>query len=349
VPTPTLLLDYDNRPGKHCGSTAMRNLLHHYCGLDLQEEEVFGLGSTIDCMVLEDEVVTPHVMVFGRGITMEVDIAAALEVDYREEIELDDDKAWATVLEELKAGRPTMLSGDALYLEYKFSPVHFPAHRFVLVGHDPETNEAIVADRLVAATQRTSLDSLRTCRNPRAFLSTYNLWGRFHDTSVGRAFPEACLHALRKNVDRMSGADLSQSQFFQLMSPSETREVTTGLAGLRRLHELLGGWAQREDRAELSSYTSASIEKFGTGGGQFRRMFATFLRSCHAAHRGRVPLRCAEQAELSADSWTAIASELKSFAKDDDPAHIEVCRQEMAKVVTAETELFEELGDAVGT
>lgn len=344
----TLLLEYDNRAGKHCGSTAMRNLLQHYCGLDLREEDVFGLGSAIDCMVLEDETVTPAAMIFGRGITMEVDIASALEVGYSEEVELDDDKAWHAVHEELLAGRPTMLSGDALYLEYKFSNVHFPAHRFVLVGYDPRTDEAVIADRLVSAAQRTSLASLRECRNPRGFLSTYNLWGRFHDDTVGRAFPEACLHALTKTVGRMTGEDESQGQFLALMAPSASRRVTTGLAGLSRLQQLLETWMEREARADLSSYLSLSIEKFGTGGGQFRGMFASFLRSCHRAHPGVVPPACAELADRSAAHWTTMADELRRFAKDDEPARIEACRREMGEIIVAETELVGRLADALG-
>ena len=41
----TLIDGYRSFPGEHCGSVAMRGLLHHYCGLDLPEAAVFGLGA----------------------------------------------------------------------------------------------------------------------------------------------------------------------------------------------------------------------------------------------------------------------------------------------------------------
>jgi len=33
----TLIEGYQNHPGEHCGSVAMRGLLKHYCGLELPE------------------------------------------------------------------------------------------------------------------------------------------------------------------------------------------------------------------------------------------------------------------------------------------------------------------------
>lgn len=78
------MLDYENVPGEHCGSAAMRNLIRHYCGLDLSEEAAFGLGSGIDLLFLESPENEPAILAFGRSITLEIDLAAALGIDYRE-------------------------------------------------------------------------------------------------------------------------------------------------------------------------------------------------------------------------------------------------------------------------
>jgi len=69
MPRAHLIEAYRNLPGGHCGSTAMRNLLFHYCGLGLTEGEVFGLGSGIDFVLLESDLYQPGVMLFGRGAT----------------------------------------------------------------------------------------------------------------------------------------------------------------------------------------------------------------------------------------------------------------------------------------
>jgi len=83
----------------------------------------------------------PGAVLFGRTMTMEKDLGAHLGVDYRERPEPDDEKAWLVVREEVLAGRPTMLSGDILYLDYRDYKVHFPGHRFVLVGFDDDWSE----------------------------------------------------------------------------------------------------------------------------------------------------------------------------------------------------------------
>ena len=141
----TLIEGYQSFPGEHCGSVAMRGLLNHYCGLALPEPAVFGLAAGIACVHLESPHMDPAVSVFGRTLALEADLGEILDVDYREQPEADDDHAWQVVREEVLAGRPTMLSGDILYLDYREYKVHFPGHRFVLLGFDDETQKAFIA------------------------------------------------------------------------------------------------------------------------------------------------------------------------------------------------------------
>jgi len=228
----TLIENYQSFPGEHCGSAAMRGLLKHYCGLEIPEDAVFGLGSGVDCIYLSGAAVDPAALIFGRTITMEVDVAAALDVDYREEVEPDDEKAWRSVREEVLAGRPTMLSGDILYLDYREYKVHFPGHRFVLVGFDDDTEKAFIADRIRPEPEACSYGALMKSRNPPEGMSTQNLWGRFHSTQMGRSVEEACRFAIDRCSQRMLGtaeADLGDLQM------GAGTQATSGVAGIRRL------------------------------------------------------------------------------------------------------------------
>ena len=49
----SLIEGYRNYPGEHCGSVAMRGLLHHYCGLELPEHAVGHLKRVLNraCML----------------------------------------------------------------------------------------------------------------------------------------------------------------------------------------------------------------------------------------------------------------------------------------------------------
>lgn len=343
-----LIEGYRNLPGVHCGSTAMRNLLYHYVGLELTEAEVFGLGSGLDSVFFERERGDPPILINGRGVSMEVDVASALGVDYREQPEVDDGDAWQMVRAEVQAGRPTMLSGDVYYLDYRNFGVHFPAHRFVLVGFDDEALEAIVADRIDAGFERCSYAALRQSRNPPEGLSTHNLWGRFHSTSASRSLPDAYMLALRRSVRRMLGDDRSQVQTVRAVSDRGTR-VEGGLAGLVMLEAALPTWADRDDVVRVASYNSRCIEKFGNGGGHFRPLYASFLESAQAMLGDCVPQESATLARLSGELWSEVARVLASIDGQDTDGKLARCVAIIGEIRALETRLFEGLDGALGS
>jgi len=344
-----MIQDYRNLPGKHCGSTAMRNLLFHYCGLELSEEMVFGLGSGLDFLFIRQQEQEPSLAIFGRGMTLEVDVASALDVDYREQPEPDDEEAWLQVRNEVMMERPTMLSGDAFYLDYRGFDVHFPAHRFVLLGFDDEKGQAYVADRLEEVPQTCSLEALRKSRNPKDFISTFNLWGKFHGKSAGRPLQDACLKALRRNARRMLGEDKSGIQMLQALAAGRPFQASVGLTGLEEFSEALPGLMDLPDRKAVAEYAAGCIQKFGTGGGNFRLMYAEFLRQVHKLAPDRVGPHLPALAERSAAGWTGLAGHFAELAQSTaEPGGIlEACSQSLFTIIEAECELFEGLAEGV--
>jgi hypothetical protein len=322
-----LIDGYRSFPGDHCGSVAMRGLLHHYCGLELPEGAVFGLGAGLDCGYLDVPGLDPEVLVFGRTATMEQDLAAALEVDYREQPEPDDAEAWRVVREEVRAGRPTMLSGDILYLDYREFKVHFPAHRFVLLGFDDGSEEVYIADRIREEVEVCSYGALAKSRNPPEGISTFNLWGRFHGTEVGRSLPEAARYAIARCAERM----LSDGG---------------GVDTIRRVARELPSWAARERPAWIASFNARSIEKFGNGGGNFRRLYARFLEWARELDPTLVPEAAPALAVRAADGWTSVSEGLASVSEEGAPPDgWREAAERAAGVAEVEQELFERLAD----
>lgn len=336
----TRISDYRNFPGEHCGSVAMRGLLHHYCGLDLPEPVVFGLGAGLDCAVLALPGMTPAAVAFGRTPSMEADLATALGVDYAERPEPDDDRAWQDVREEVLAGRPTMLSGDIFYLDYRDYKVHFPGHRFVLLGFDDEREVVWIADRIREEAEECSYGALFASRNPPEGLSTRNLWGRFGGGEVKHDLTLAARIALDTCARRMLGE--ARAPFDGVEAPEGA--FTTGLAGIRRLAEELPAWGERDDAAELASYNASCLEKFGNGGGNFRRMYAGFLAWAHVRDPERVPAEAPALARGAADQWTALAHDL--WASVDDPARWTQAARRATAIGEIERRLFEGLAEA---
>jgi len=335
----TRIEGYRNFPGKHCGSVAMRSLLHHYCGLALEEDVVFGLGAGVDCLLLSLPGMRPSCVVFGRTPTMEVDLAAALGVDYAERRDPDDARAWRDVRAEVLAGRPTMLSGDIFYLDYREFKVHFPAHRFVLVGFDDERQVACIADRIRAEPELCSYPALFASRNPPEGLSTCNLWGRFADGHVAHDLVLASRTAIATCARRMLGEESALAGEL-----SGAGAASSGVAAIRRLAAELPDWAGRADAAELAAYNAGCVEKFGNGGGNFRRMYAGFLSWARALDPDRVPRQAPELALRAADGWTALAERLR--AAPEEPGAWREAARVTAAVADVEQELFEGLARA---
>jgi hypothetical protein len=338
-----MIEDYQNRTGEHCGTTAVRNLLHHYCRIDLSEPLIFGLGSGVDLLLIEGHDFDPAVLFFGRTQSMEVDAIHALGVDYVERVEFDDDRAWETVRGEVLESRPTMLSGDIFYLDYRDYKVHFPAHRFVLLGFDDEKQLAYVSDRVDPEPQICSYGALRKSRNPRGFFSTYNLWGRFEDIAIRHSLEEACARAIDRAARRMLGRAADEGPAL----PDPAMRVTQGLAVLEVLAKQLELWPDREDCEELASYTSQCIEKWGNGGGNFRNFYAAFLSEARELAPALVDTETPALASRAAEQWTLLSSHLWELGKTRSADALAGCLRALDELRGLETQLFERLAARV--
>ena len=347
----TMIEGYTSFPGEHCGSVAMRGLLNHYCGLELPEPAVFGLGSGASCAYLSGGGLDPSAMVAGRTSHMEQDLATNLQLDYREQPEEDDEEAWRIVREEVLAGRPTMLTGDILYLDYREYKVHFPAHRFVLLGFDDEIEKAYIADRIRPEPELCSYGALKTSRNPPEGMSTHNLWGRFHDTAIGRELVEAARIAIAKCASGMLAEAEATGVLASRLSEGKASPIkaTIGIAAIRAFANDVQGWQTRDDAQNLAGFNASCIEKFGNGGGNFRRLYAGFLGWAAELDPSLVPAKAPGLCVEAADGWTGISNALFAASKDpSDPEPWKNASLGAARLVDIEERLFGMLAEAAG-
>jgi len=111
-----LIESYRNLPGEHCGSTAMRNLLNHYCALDIAEEVAFGLGSGLDFFLIEGKGVDPADV--GYSMFEDTDLAERLRAASVTRLWVGglalDYCVRATVLDGVEAGFEVHLIGEAV-------------------------------------------------------------------------------------------------------------------------------------------------------------------------------------------------------------------------------------------
>lgn len=337
-----IIEDYRIRPGEHCGSASMRGLLAFYCGLELPEDAVFGLGAGLGSGFIdqrENPGADYAVAVFGRTATFEVDLGRHLGIDYREQTEEDDDHAWDVVREEILAGRPTMLAGDIFYLDYRDYKVNFPSHRFVLMGFDDEREEVYIGDRIRDEFETCSLAAVKVSRNAPTPMSDQNRWGRFHDTAVGNDLRTAAESAIRACARAMLGEGNDSKSF------PATR---LGVDGTRAYGEALPSVAALPNAESTASFNAPLLEKFGNGGGNFRRLYAGFLAWARDLDEKLVPADAPALCLSAADAWTAASTDI--LRARDTPAETgpwQDAAGHIARAAELEETLFTRLADAV--
>jgi Butirosin biosynthesis protein H, N-terminal/Domain of unknown function (DUF4872) len=288
--------NYEHKPGHHCGSTALRNLLAFH-GVDISEEMAFGLGAGACFYYVTIEDASPTRWFNGRTARLEENFdeltGAALEL---RTFERGDGDAWAAARAAVDAGQPALILTDLYYLDHYGNSAHFPGHAVVLAGYDDEV--AYLSDTGFEELQTTRLENLDKARHSEH--PAYPLSGHMFTVS-GKVSPARLREAIPTAIERAARA----------MVEPEFRGFS-GLDAVRRLAAEAGSWPEvAEDWQWCARFGYQVIERRGTGGGAFRLMYSRFLAE---AGRAEAPL-----AADAATAWTDLANAFHAASERDEP------------------------------
>jgi hypothetical protein len=295
---------FAHRPGFHCGSTALSDALRAR-GLDLSEAMVFGLGAGLGFYYLVGESLSPTRMFHGRFGPLEETACEVLGAPMVQRTEEDAGRAEAGVKEALARGFAPVLSCDIRYLPYYRTQTAFNGHRICLAGWDEEKNAALVAD-----TEREGLLEVPAAELDRSRASdgppvgyTARWWAEVDAPARPRPLAETAADAIRRLAKHM----LEDSQDF------------IGQQAMDRWAAEVGGWHEacrdEADRVWTFRFGYQVIEKRGTGGGLFRRLYARFLAEVSEALPAIARAGAAERMTGIADGWTKLALAMKEAAE----------------------------------
>jgi hypothetical protein len=314
---------YRHLPGNHCGSTALRNLLGFH-GVDISEEMAFGLGAgaCFYYVVLDEH--SPSRFTNGRAARLEENFLELTGAPLRLRTDPDPESSWRLAKDSIDEGRPVLLLTDLYYLDHYGRSAHFPGHSVVLAGYDDEL--AWLSDTAFEDLQTTSLDRLREARHSQQPI--FPLEGHAIDAPEGTKLDRDDLIAhAPKAIGRAAG---------QMLDPPLGEYE--GLPALRRFAGEVGDWPDAaEDWQWCARFLYQVIERRGTGGGNFRRMYARFLDEA-----GYPESAIAAEA---ADRWTSLAVAARTASEPDqaDPAHWQGLSGEAGRVLEAEEKLWSAL------
>jgi hypothetical protein len=311
---------YRHVPGNHCGSTALRNLLGFH-GTEISEELAFGLGAGACFYYVVLDEGSPSRFTNGRTSRLEENFLGITETPLRLQADADPEASWRFAKEAIDDGRPVLLLTDLYYLDHYGRSAHFPGHAVVLAGYDEEL--AWLSDTAFEDLQTTSLESLREARHSQQPI--FPLEGHAIDLPEGLAVDRDQLvaHAPRA-IERAAK---------QMLEPP--LGDFEGLPAMRRFAAEVGDWPEAaEDWQWCARFLYQVIERRGTGGGNFRKMYSRFLEEAGYEES-------ALAAEAS-DRWTALALAARTASEPDeaDPEHWRLLSDQAAKVLDVEERLW---------
>ena len=264
-------------------------------GFEVSEAAVFGLGAGLGFFYRHEPGASPSRRFNGRAPDLEGSFYRRVGVPIRWVGSWRPD----VIRRAVAAGRPVLAQTDIHPIPY-YDDVHFTGHGLAIVGiAEDERLEA--ADIAADGLSTMPLDAFRA--------------------AVARAHPPL-LEPYRYGV-----APRPRSVDVAALAPDAVRQVVTymlsppgadeGLPAIRKLAAELPGWAELPDGRWCARFGYQAIEKRGTGGGNFRALYATFLGEL--VERG-VDAPGVAEFERAAAAWTAAGEALKqgAFASDDD-------------------------------
>lgn len=109
-------------------------------------------------------------------------------------------------------------------------------------------------------------------------------------------------------------------------------------------------WDNLEDWKWAARFGYQSIERRGTGGGAFRKMYALFLRDAEdlVANPGFKKTQASARMRKIAGKWTDLAMILKEISEGDRPNFAKAVPA-AHEIINAERKLFEDLQEAMNT
>jgi hypothetical protein len=314
---------YRHVPGHHCGSTALRNLLAFH-GVEISEEMAFGLGAGACFYYVVQDGHSPSRFTNGRAARLEENFLELTGTPLRLRTDGDPEGSWRIAKEAVDEGRPVLVLTDLYYLDHYGRSAHFPGHAVVLAGYDEEL--AWLSDTAFEDLQTTSLESLREARHSQQPI--FPLEGHAIDLPQGTALSRDDLVAHAPKAIERTAATMVQPPLGEF----------EGLPALRRLAAEVGNWPEAaEDWQWCARFLYQVIERRGTGGGNFRRMYSRFLEEA-----GYDESALAHEA---AEDWTRLAEAARDASNSDqpDPAQWQTIRSEAAAVLDAEERLWSTL------
>ncbi|WP_336000493.1 BtrH N-terminal domain-containing protein [Halorientalis halophila] len=320
-----MIADYPHAPGDHCGSTSLRNLADYY-GWGLEEAGCFGIGAGIGFEY--DELGPTSRIILGRNAHLETNFFENLGISVVQQEGGSRPSAWDGLETQLESG-PVLCYVDLYYLPYFGSDTHFGPHTVVVI--DVTDDSVTISDSEFPELQTVSRQAFDD-----AWRSDYGFW------PLDRWWLTVDTPELTVPTDTATRQAIESAARTMLDGRQDER---SGVAAIRAFADDLPQWTAFDDVQWTARFAYQNIERRGTGGGAFRRLYGTFLETLGT--NAGLDDHFGERMRRIADDWSELGSVLRDVSETDDTAEhatlLEDASDRAAALAAREEELFTDL------
>jgi len=315
------LINNTHVSGVHCSSTAIADLVrfHHF---DWSEAFCFGIGGGLGVTYLQTPDSSPTRLLHTRSLGYEKRFFNVIGVDDFSWLSAStEEESEQQLLCALNEGRPALLLTDIFYLHYFNSSSHFPGHGIMVWGYDKNDSIYYVTDTEREHIECVAFSDMRKARvsTTPPFLCNGDFYAPKSLTKPVDLQP-LCKLAIRENAARLL----------------DSTDPSSGLFALETLIDDLDSWSKSADWQWNCRFAYQTIEKRGTGGSGFRKMYAQFLSEASQHVNSVKTLALESKMIASAQCWYDLSNAFKQTSEQKTP-DFTLIKECIKQVITAET------------
>lgn len=325
-----IINNWQHTPGKHCGSTALSDLMNFY-NVKLTEETCFGLGAGLGFFYVKGEIFNPTHAIMTRSATLEADFFNNMGIPFTWKIEKDNQKALKIVENFIDNNLPVLLQTDIYYIDYYKSSTHFNGHVVVQWGYDKKEKKAFLSDTHWQGLQELAYESLqkaRTSKSPPIILENNYF-------EVKKINPDLNMTNLIKNALRRQATGM--------LSNSDDDNGFIGIGGMKNAAKDMVNWKEAKDWKWCARFSYQVIERRGTGGGAFRLMYSKFIRESEEYLPSLKTQGMADRMLQIATRWTELSVTLKKISDSEKPEGLDYAGEKMADLSSLEESFYKDI------
>jgi len=323
MPNPSTyqLKDFKHIPRAHCSTTCITDIAR-FDGIELSESMAFGLGEGLGFVFYQRKDISPASRFNGRARNLEENFYRRIGSP------ITWQKSWdlSVIKKSLEQNRPIIAKTSLAELPY-YEPADFFGHGVLVIALDENTQQVQIAESFSAEIQSISIEQFQRAIEPECL----PLMQHYSYTSA-----PVINFKLNKEIIK-EAITANMSTFLTRGKPLES------IAAMENAIAAIPAWQHIDDWQWHARFAYQSLEKRGTGGGNFRFMYADFLDEVATFIPKIAELKLADKFRKSANEWQQLAGIFKTIFIDEKPEKFTAAAKQLKHIMQLEIKLCESI------